>query len=254
MNYCPIDNGDEYERADEECMNDYLLDEENSRLSNSKLTSEQKKATKIVKEKEQYRQQSIDSHLFMSDPFHVKDFDTLVELSNQQKQLKSQIDALRTRIKAEMRDCGCSRAVNLEKGYQLTISKPRYTYNTHKEFDMDRFKDENPELYKKYLKSTYSDRNWSYGGNLVLKALSEKQINLYSSDELSQYFVRPILPTSDGYIPTCPQGYRDCVCDPAYIHFHYPDWYKKLYGEMTPEEASKEHCNINEECYDDEDK
>ena len=54
------------------------------------------------------------------------------------------------------------------------------------------------------------------------------------------------------YIPTCPQGYKDCVSDPAYIKYHHPEWYKKLYGDMTPEEASKE---CNKECYyDDEDK
>ena len=63
------------------------------------------------------------------------------------------------------------------------------------------------------------------------------------------------------YMPTCPRGYTDCVYDPAYIHFHYPDWYKKLYGDKTPEEAA-EKCrqkvieDPDEEnyCYDDEDK
>lgn len=63
------------------------------------------------------------------------------------------------------------------------------------------------------------------------------------------------------YKPTCPRGYVDCVYDPAYIHFHYPDWYKELYGDKTPEEAA-EKCrqkvleDPSEEyyCYDDEDK
>lgn len=57
------------------------------------------------------------------------------------------------------------------------------------------------------------------------------------------------------YVPTCPRGYNDCVCDPAYIKFHYPKWYKKEYGDMTPEEASALHCSDKgEDCYDDEDK
>ena len=66
------------------------------------------------------------------------------------------------------------------------------------------------------------------------------------------------------YIPTCPRGYADCVCDPAYIKFNYPDWYEELYGDITPEEAIhvKNGCyerfvkDPNEEyyCYDDEDK
>ena len=66
------------------------------------------------------------------------------------------------------------------------------------------------------------------------------------------------------YMPTCPRGYTDCVCDPAYIQFHYPDWYKDLYGELTPEEAinveggcaerAKEDPDMHYYCYDDEDK
>ena len=39
------------------------------------------------------------------------------------------------------------------------------------------------------------------------------------------------------YKPLCPRGYDDCVWDPAYIFFNYPDWYKKLYGDLSPEEA-----------------
>lgn len=55
------------------------------------------------------------------------------------------------------------------------------------------------------------------------------------------------------YTPTCPQGYDDCVCDPAYIQYWHPEWYKKLYGDLTPEEVSKQRCNIDDEyCYDDE--
>ena len=33
------------------------------------------------------------------------------------------------------------------------------------------------------------------------------------------------------YKPVCPRGFSDCVTDPAYIKFHYPDWYKELYGD-----------------------
>lgn len=66
------------------------------------------------------------------------------------------------------------------------------------------------------------------------------------------------------YKPVCPRGYVDCVWDPAYIKFHYPDWYKKLYGDKTPEEAihKPNGCweryindpNEDDYCYDDEDK
>ena len=66
------------------------------------------------------------------------------------------------------------------------------------------------------------------------------------------------------YKPVCPRGYVDCVCDPAYIKYHYEEWYKELYGDMTPEEAiyKENGCwdsfiNDPDEkyyCYDDEDK
>ena len=62
------------------------------------------------------------------------------------------------------------------------------------------------------------------------------------------------------YRPTCKFGWDDCINDPAYIYSTYPEWYKSLYGDKTPEEAAMEeekgcaHCT--EQCcyYDDEDK
>lgn len=65
------------------------------------------------------------------------------------------------------------------------------------------------------------------------------------------------------YKPVCPYGATDCVCDPAYIKYYYPDWYADSYGDKTPEEAIyvKNGCYdhfINDPkhnyCYDDEDK
>ena len=57
------------------------------------------------------------------------------------------------------------------------------------------------------------------------------------------------------YNPTCPLGYDDCIGDPAYIKYHYPEWYEKLYGNKTPEEAAEEDCSKRDTCcYDNEDK
>ena len=76
----------------------------------------------------------------------------------------------------------------------------------------------------------------------------EKELEKYTNNN-DEYLYEP------PYKPTCPQGYDDCVCDPAYIHYYYPEWYKKLYGDLTPEEASKQRCDPDDEyCYDDEDK
>lgn len=65
----------------------------------------------------------------------------------------------------------------------------------------------------------------------------------------------PIWSHFQAYIPVCPLGYKDCVNDPAYIKCYAPDWYKELYGNLTPKEASEKDCYPNEGCrYDDEDK
>ena len=66
------------------------------------------------------------------------------------------------------------------------------------------------------------------------------------------------------YLPVCPRGYASCVYDPAYIQYHHPEWYKELYGDMTPLEALRVEngCMDRYErdpdekyyCYDDEDK
>lgn len=62
------------------------------------------------------------------------------------------------------------------------------------------------------------------------------------------------------YRPTCKFGWDDCINDPAYIYATYPEWYKELYGDKSPEEAATDedegcaHCT--EQCchYDNEDK
>lgn len=64
------------------------------------------------------------------------------------------------------------------------------------------------------------------------------------------------------YKPTCPRGYSDCINDPAYIKYCYPDWYKELYKDLTPEQASMKSCQERAKedpdemyyCYDNEDK
>ena len=64
------------------------------------------------------------------------------------------------------------------------------------------------------------------------------------------------------YIPTCPRGYSDCVHDPTYIKTFHPKWYKVLYGNLTPLQASNKSCKLKVEedpdenyyCYDNEDK
>ena len=71
------------------------------------------------------------------------------------------------------------------------------------------------------------------------------------------YRVVPNISFYKEYEPVCPFGMTDCVCDPGYINFYYPDWYKEMYDEMTPKQAVEKHCGKYKtpaDCYDDEDK
>lgn len=62
------------------------------------------------------------------------------------------------------------------------------------------------------------------------------------------------------YKPTCKFGWDNCIHDPAYIYSTYPEWYKELYGDKSPEEAAVDeeegcaHCTKDNCYYDDEDK
>lgn len=61
------------------------------------------------------------------------------------------------------------------------------------------------------------------------------------------------------YISVCPLEAENCIYDPAYTYKYYLEYYKHLYGDMTPEEVVKVKepcCLVTAFCdqYDDEDK
>ena len=86
------------------------------------------------------------------------------------------------------------------------------------------------------------------------KCIMDRELCINCKDNPIYKYV-PTISLYKEYKPTCPQGYTDCVCDPAYIKYYNPDWYKKLYGDMSPEDAAKKYCSpTNPYCYDDEDK
>ena len=91
-----------------------------------------------------------------------------------------------------------------------------------------------------------------------------KRLTVCDRIELNQRHKSEQITEPEPYTPVCPRGYVDCVRDPAYIKYHYPDWYAKLYGDLTPLQAilTEGGClertveDPDEEyyCYDDEDK
>lgn len=151
-----------------------------------KLTPEQKQSAKLQKEFDKYKDYCAESHLYTQIPYHMDDFNKLIELTEQMKIIKQEIKELREKIKSDMLECKCKRAINLWYKKQLTISSGGGTY-LKKDFDVERFKKENPELYKRYC-INYSQRNFS-NGTLVLKDLTKKAVKAYKNPELSKYFI-----------------------------------------------------------------
>lgn len=129
---------------------------------------------------------------------------------------------------------------------------------------------ESKQKYKNHSRKVFAHEYWddravnvkhiimaskNTGSTKCSKCVTEKY-NCINCRDNPIYADVPRISMFSEYVPCCPQGYTDCVNDPGYIKYHYPDWYKDLYGDMTPEEAAKQDCcpeNFNR-CYDDEDK
>lgn len=99
----------------------------------------------------------------------------------------------------------------------------------------------------------------------LLQKLEAKAIEVKKEIDAKAGLVKTLAMEGDNkfkdvyYRPTCKFCFDDCIYDPAYIYSTYPDWYKKLYGNKTPEEAAmskRSSCSCCENgCeYDDEDK
>mgnify|MGYP000927218569 CR=1 FL=1 len=72
---------------------------------------------------------------------------------------------------------------------------------------------------------------------------------ILNEQELKDRLIGNPQPCNKGYYqPICKYGYKDCVCDPAYIKANYPDWYKELGSPTQCEDCTDGNC------YDDEDK
>lgn len=61
----------------------------------------------------------------------------------------------------------------------------------------------------------------------------------------------PVPCVANRYNPVCPIGKTDCVNDPAYAHFYHPEWYKEVYGDMTPDKVADKYCSpcVTNMCY-----
>ena len=77
--------------------------------------------------------------------------------------------------------------------------------------------------------------------------------------EVLEFQLRTEIPVILPYKPLCPIGMINCIADPAYVYYHYPDWYREMYGDDKPADVVEKECKPYLEdgyCpyYDDEDK
>ena len=106
-----------------------------------------------------------------------------------------------------------------------------------------------------------------YMNNICDRCVTDKKWCYKCRDSAEVQKILMSLPKNSyfaSYVAVCPRGYSDCVRDPAYIKFEYPDWYEELYGNITPLEAiwvengcMERYINDPDEkyyCWDNEDK
>ena len=146
------------------------------------MTEEQKQ--KYAELKRNYAGHCKESSKFMRNSENRELFKKLVALGVKKKELEDEITDLRESILEKMVSCECSRAIDLDTKKQLTIS--RRQARRDKVFDVERFKEDYPNLYEKYCYSRYSR---GPGGIMVLRDISEKALKFYSDEDMSMYFV-----------------------------------------------------------------
>lgn len=172
-----INNDDVYEL----CEGEYY--EHDVEETNIKAREFQIKKQREEKEENDYRSHCIESYLFTKDDSNREDFAKLIEITDKIKELKKQSEDLRKSILERMKECKCTRAIDLKHKRQLTISQAGH--HSRKEFDEDRFKREHPDLYEQYkIKRT----SYSMGGTLVLKAITDKAYKYYTKNSNKGYF------------------------------------------------------------------
>lgn len=108
--------------------------------------------------------------------------DELLEI----KVLKENVDTRwknsREQLLTNMLSHGVKKVIDISAGFQATISKPNKRYSTTT-FDLERFKKENPELYKKYC-ITYSDI--SMGNTLRISRITKGCLEDYQQFALEE--------------------------------------------------------------------
>jgi len=161
-----IDNGDEWERANDEA--EFFPEDEVK-----KTPAELKLERELQKAKEEYDL----SQKYLT-PEHKADLMELIRLKEQEKSIKEQISQVRERVRISMIDAKCFRAVLYGLGINAMISQGGKKQYSNGYFDESRFKSDNPELYKKYWVSG-GFSGYSNFGTLTVKSMTDHQMELF---------------------------------------------------------------------------
>lgn len=120
----------------------------------------------------------------------IKDYPQLLTILDELleiKVLKEDVDTRwknsREQLLTNMLSHGVEKVIDIPAGFQATISKPSKRYSTTT-FDLERFKKENPELYKKYCTTNSSI---SMGNTLRISKITKGCLEDYHQFTLEEH-------------------------------------------------------------------
>jgi putative phage-type endonuclease len=116
---------------------------------------------------------SEDSKLVTATEEDVKNCERYVELTDEMEQLKEKLNLVTTAIKKRIADGEALIAVDEETGRTTTIARFKSINETV--FDEEKFRDENPEVYVKYLQQSFDTATFKDEDKILFNKYSSKK-------------------------------------------------------------------------------
>lgn len=149
------------------------------------------KQEKLEERKKICIQQWKESELFIGRSNALELINSVMTLTKEYQEVKSQLDSKREELKELMYTKNCYKVVSLKYGKSASISQGGTNYSTV--FNEEKFKEEHPDLYKEYCNTT---RGYSYGGRFYIRKISNSDKEIYKDvSESMQHLIQKDLET-----------------------------------------------------------
>ena len=135
----------------------------------NKLSKEEKRRIELkdVFEASESLIDNLDDEFLISDILSLK-----LKLEN----IKELLSTKRDKLLDIMISSKCNKIVDINSKKVISVSKA--SSSRQYKFDVDKFKEDHPELYEKYL---VSNKSYSRGGNLTIRNMSNRDYEIYKS-------------------------------------------------------------------------